>query len=61
MEAGSVTHDDEQRVVDADPEADHQSHVRGEGGNGDEMAEERHEHRTDAHAEDGGENRKAHR
>ena len=56
----SVAGDDEQRVVDADAQADHRHHRGGEVGHRDDVAGERHERRGDAEAEQGDADRQAH-
>ena len=61
LQALPVAGDDEQRVVDADAEADHRHHRRREVGHRDDVAGQRHERRADAEAEQGGADRQAHR
>ena len=56
----AVAGDDEQGVVDADTEADHDHHVRAEGGHGDEVAERHEDPEAHAHPDQGGEDRQAH-
>ena len=60
FEVLSVAGDDEQRVVDADAEADHRHHRGGEVGHRDDVAGERHERRGDAETEQGDADRQAH-
>ena len=61
LEPVPVAGDDEQGVVDADAEADHGDHRRGEVGHRDDVAGQRHERRGDAEAEQRGADRQAHR
>ena len=60
METRPIAHDDEQGVVDANAEPDHDGHVRRKRRNCDDVTEQGHEHQADADAEDGGHHWKAH-
>jgi hypothetical protein len=55
-----VAGDDEQGVVDADTEADHDHHVRPERGHGDQVAEHHQDPKAHAQPGQGGEDRQAH-
>ena len=57
----AVAGDDEQRVVDADTEADHGDHRRREVRHRDHVADQRHEGEGDADAEQGDADRQPHR